>query len=459
MKITRMVITVTTLVLGGSLAAAPGAAFGSVSSKGPERASLGELQPEPPLAETFSPTPDGENTASDIEPVTEPSPAPDANPNLPEPNPVPDPDPVPEAGPEVVPPPDARPAPEAPPTPERKSTEAWLAHSDAGGAADTPDSSRIDLSSLRQVHARLVAAKAAVARGERALRTHAQRLEETQAAVELIEQQLAAKTSATHQLGRIQSASPRSKMEIRLVAMLNPDLLGSLGSVERFADLSNASSAPPAHQPSGSTDVLEDRLRAARVTEKELLAARPDAELAAARTDLEAAQAELQILAAASGVDPASLLSDDALTTRPLTPAEWVLPVRGTVSDRFGPRPNKPLPDVADFHSGTDLAAACGTPVFAAADGVVTVVNPGQAGLGHWIEIQHESGIITGYAHLLEGSFQVQPNDRVKAGDLIAAVGNTGASTGCHLHLVVEDNGAPIDPVAFLARQGVRLGS
>jgi murein DD-endopeptidase MepM/ murein hydrolase activator NlpD len=137
---------------------------------------------------------------------------------------------------------------------------------------------------------------------------------------------------------------------------------------------------------------------------------------------------------------------------------DWAHPLAGstsTITDGFGERKNKPLPDVNEMHRGTDLAAACGTPIRAASHG--TVIEAGRNGTyGNWVLIQHANGISTGYAHL--ESIAVVDDQQVGAGQVIGAVGSTGASTGCHLHFETRLDGAAEDAVPFMAKRGIRLG-
>ncbi|WP_166787940.1 M23 family metallopeptidase [Cryobacterium adonitolivorans] len=135
----------------------------------------------------------------------------------------------------------------------------------------------------------------------------------------------------------------------------------------------------------------------------------------------------------------------------------WATPAVGSVNDGFGPRPDLPLPGVLPFHSGTDLAAACGSPVYAASAGVVA-----QTGLlgsyGNWVLIDHGDGVTTGYAHIADDATLVVAGQSVTAGQVIAGVGSTGASTGCHLHVEVRIDGTALDPQPFFADRGIDLG-
>lgn len=133
----------------------------------------------------------------------------------------------------------------------------------------------------------------------------------------------------------------------------------------------------------------------------------------------------------------------------------WAKPVSGWISDRYGPRPNKPVPGVNPFHSGTDIAAGCDQPVYAATGGTVIYADwLGTYGL--WVLIDHGNGVQTGYAH--NNDIFVGVGQYVAAGANIAAVGSTGASTGCHLHFEVRVDGARIDPQPFMSARGVNLG-
>jgi murein DD-endopeptidase MepM/ murein hydrolase activator NlpD len=98
------------------------------------------------------------------------------------------------------------------------------------------------------------------------------------------------------------------------------------------------------------------------------------------------------------------------------------------------------------MHQGIDLAADLGTPVYAAADGVVTGAAA-NGGYGNWIEIEHEEKLSTLYGHLLSFAPGIAPGMRVQKSDLIGFVGNTGRSTGPHLHFELRSNGKPTNPI------------
>ena len=118
----------------------------------------------------------------------------------------------------------------------------------------------------------------------------------------------------------------------------------------------------------------------------------------------------------------------------------------GYNSSSFGWRVD-PFSGRSAFHEGLDFTAAIGTPIHAAAGGRVTVAEQ-TPDYGKIIKINHGSGLETRYAHASE--LLVKAGDVVRKGQLIARVGNTGRSTGPHLHFEVRRDGAPLDPRKFL---------
>ena len=111
------------------------------------------------------------------------------------------------------------------------------------------------------------------------------------------------------------------------------------------------------------------------------------------------------------------------------------------------------------FHGGLDLAAPLGTPIHAAADGVVVEAGPA-SGYGNWIQVKLADGTINMYGHMAASGVLVQKGQKVTAGDVIALVGNEGFSTGPHCHFEVWKNGSTkIDPAPWLAERGVRLAN
>ena len=128
-----------------------------------------------------------------------------------------------------------------------------------------------------------------------------------------------------------------------------------------------------------------------------------------------------------------------------------VLPVEGGwYSSNYGWRID-PFNSVRTFHEGMDFMAEIGTPAHAAAGGVV-VFSDFHPQYGNMLEIDHGNGLLTRYAHLSKRN--VKTGDVVLSGSQIGQVGNTGRSTGPHLHFEVRQNGAPLNPVRFLRLPG-----
>ncbi len=126
------------------------------------------------------------------------------------------------------------------------------------------------------------------------------------------------------------------------------------------------------------------------------------------------------------------------------TPA--IRPVSGWTSSRFGYRLS-PFTGLREFHKGLDIATRIGTPIVATADGVVTFA--GRKGLlGKVIIIDHGHGMVTRYGHA--DKLLKKGGEAVKRGDTIALVGNTGRSTGPHLHYEVRLNGIPVNPEKYI---------
>lgn len=120
-----------------------------------------------------------------------------------------------------------------------------------------------------------------------------------------------------------------------------------------------------------------------------------------------------------------------------------VIPVQGHITSRYGSR--EAIRD--HTHQGLDIATKTGTPIKAAADGTVTYSDE-MGGYGNLVIINHGNGIQTYYGHC--SKIYVKEGKTVKAGDVIAAVGSTGNSTGPHLHFEIRRNGKYIDPANYL---------
>jgi hypothetical protein len=152
-----------------------------------------------------------------------------------------------------------------------------------------------------------------------------------------------------------------------------------------------------------------------------------------------------------SAAGPLSAAGSLSVATAP----SWIRPVAGHLGDPFGPRPEQPVPGVSLFHRGQDVTAPCGAQIRAAASGVVSTATYWGT-YGNWILIDHGDGVSVGYAH--ESQMLVSAGQHVSVGQVIGLVGQTGAATGCHLHLEVHLNGVAVNPVPFFAAKQIRLG-
>ena len=140
-----------------------------------------------------------------------------------------------------------------------------------------------------------------------------------------------------------------------------------------------------------------------------------------------------------------SYVGNGMLALRPITSS-------ARMSSGFGYRIH-PVTGKSQFHKGMDFAAPIGTPIYATGNGVVTFSGWG-TGYGRYVEVDHGNGTVTRYAHT--SANYVNVGDTVYANQQIAAVGNTGRSTGAHLHYEVRQNGQAINPQTYLAMAPAR---
>jgi murein DD-endopeptidase MepM/ murein hydrolase activator NlpD len=139
--------------------------------------------------------------------------------------------------------------------------------------------------------------------------------------------------------------------------------------------------------------------------------------------------------------EPAARADPAALVNRPAdgaSPLAW--PLKGVLYGRYGKRGSR-------HHDGIDIAAPLGTPVVAAADGEVLFVGV-QSGYGNVVILRHGEGLVTVYAHNSE--VLVREGARVRRGDVVAKVGQSGRTTGPHLHFEVRDGVRPRNPLLYL---------
>lgn len=126
---------------------------------------------------------------------------------------------------------------------------------------------------------------------------------------------------------------------------------------------------------------------------------------------------------------------------QPVTNRELTMLVSG-----YGMRIH-PIYKVKKLHTGCDFAAPKGTPVYSTGDGVVRLTRKNLGGYGNEVEIDHGYGYVTKYAHL--DKYIIRPGKKVKRGEIIGYVGNTGSSTAPHLHYEVIHNDKKVNPVHY----------
>jgi murein DD-endopeptidase MepM/ murein hydrolase activator NlpD len=126
------------------------------------------------------------------------------------------------------------------------------------------------------------------------------------------------------------------------------------------------------------------------------------------------------------------------------TPSIW--PIKGWVTSDFGYRVS-PFTQEKEFHRALDISAREGSPIIAPADGVVVATST-DYGYGNLLTLSHGYGLKTRYGHL--SAFLVRPGERIKRGQEIAKVGNTGRSTGAHLHYEILLNEVPVNPQQYI---------
>ncbi|MFF1878444.1 peptidoglycan DD-metalloendopeptidase family protein [Leifsonia sp. NPDC058230] len=406
--------------------------------------------PQPSQAPTQVPVPSPDPTATLI-----PTPTPEPT-DTPTPTPTPTPTQTPTQTPTPTPTDSPTPTPAPVPVP---TDDIPLAPSPVLSSGFTLD--RAQVVEAAQLASRLADAQETLTTATDTARGTQREKDRAQAAADMLAKHAAAaeKTaaaSAASAVALLRAHDTRSLAADPLAsALASPgDLLQKLGAVDRF---NRASASVGAAMKEASADART----AEKLRDQASAAAGTAAGVDVGASESAVATAQAQVDAAASALDelPTLQLADvgwQALLSVPADASGWALPVHGTLTDVFGPRPSRPA-GTAVFHAGDDIGASCGTPIFAASAGVV--VEAGWNGsYGNFVLIDHGGGVQTAYGHIVDGGLAVTAGQAVAAGQQIASVGTTGASTGCHLHFEVRIAGLQIDPLPFMAARGVALG-
>lgn len=262
----------------------------------------------------------------------------------------------------------------------------------------------------------------------------------------------------------------------------NPDkLLSDLGSMSKLAAQSNRVYAD-AKAAQNTANALSDHADVAKA-EREKLKVAAEAAMQAAIDAAKAAQDKLaeqqkQIvvmqaqLAALSDATAQTVAGYEAgvaaaaaaaaargsggLPGGYVGPQGWAVPAAGPITDGFGSRPS-PGGVGSTYHMGIDIGASCNAPIYAAFNGTVEYAGP-LGTYGNFVLINNGGSVQTGYAHIRDGGIMVGIGQTVSAGQPIARVGTTGASTGCHLHYEVRVGGQKIDGIPFMRDRQAPLG-
>ncbi len=212
--------------------------------------------------------------------------------------------------------------------------------------------------------------------------------------------------------------------ESQLIARADSsDRISRLNVAGQETSAPEAVEAPVGNRANSRVEASSDLLAAAPLS--------PDAYIPAQRSAGQVVSPDMPILPSA----------DEYLPDAPDYFNGYMWPTQGTVTSGFGWRWGR-------MHSGVDVAGPVGTPVVAAATGVVEQAGWNSGGYGNLVEIRHPDGSLTRYAH--NSSLNVSAGQHVKQGQQIAAMGSTGYSTGPHLHFEVHQGGSAVNPVAYL---------
>lgn len=235
------------------------------------------------------------------------------------------------------------------------------------------------------------------------------------------------------------------ELKISAISSLGEEIIATLGSdVQLSSHLDLLSSSVPAESRFPAIDPF---LGSGGVDRALPSSVHADSQRTVSIADLVSTKVEAMLGALAHDVEAFGLLKTEAESyayRMSHTPTEW--PVTGRISSSYGSRVH-PIYGDRRFHDGIDIAVPVGTPVRASADGVVTWSGD-KSGYGLTVIIDHGNGIETLYGH--NSRLVAKRGSEVKKGQVIAYSGNTGVSTGPHLHYEVRKAGKCVDPMIYL---------
>ena len=155
-----------------------------------------------------------------------------------------------------------------------------------------------------------------------------------------------------------------------------------------------------------------------------------------------------------SSSDQPIAVSRDAFSVTSYSTVQWPIDPSSPVGSPFGNRV-PPCAGCSSFHRGVDFNPGAGTPIAAIADGVVTELGDPSGELGVYAVIEHNidgQTVSSVYGHMQLGSMHLAVGQQVRRGDIVGLVGDTGQSTGAHLHFgILDADGTPVSPLAWMA--------
>ncbi|GLK17961.1 M23 family metallopeptidase [Herbiconiux flava] len=238
---------------------------------------------------------------------------------------------------------------------------------------------------------------------------------------------------------------PRRPRWKAAVALSFAALLAAATSLSAIETSDSFAYAPEVQAAPAAQELLTASGTAASVWRDGYQATTPE-ELAAAKAAARAAEVAAKV--ASIGFRTASTYSNN-----PDSAVQWPFPVGVPISDGFGPR-SSPGGIGSTNHKGVDFTPGQGKPISAVASGVVRLVNGSDnGGLGVYVVVDHVidgQNVSSWYGHMLSGSPVVTEGQAVVVGQQLGSVGNTGTSTGAHLHLEIHLDETPVDPIAWL---------
>ncbi len=252
------------------------------------------------------------------------------------------------------------------------------------------------------------------------------------------------------------AASDKRRMEeltaaAELVAQTQEELNGEKAELEATRAELDAAQAVLADKRAEADELLRKLIEKgeefqALIDESEDLQDQLMAELAQAEKDLKEAEYQEWL---ATYVPPTTYPNDDTTPSTDVPSSSgWICPVPYyTLTSPFGMRIH-PIRGTWKMHNGVDLAAAQGTPIYAAKSGKVTVASYQAGGAGYYVSINHGDGFSSVYMHMTH--YIVSPGQYVTAGQVIGYVGSTGGSTGPHLHFGISYNGTYVNPMNYI---------